>query len=86
MVLDGLAGVCEGFNEAEAIKPRNRYGIMESCRPARRFNEAEAIKPRNLRPAQSVSFFTQGFNEAEAIKPRNLTWPNMTFRSCRVLQ
>ena len=37
-----------GFNEAEAIKPRNpdpgrSWCLRESC-----FNEAEAIKPRNL--------------------------------------
>ena len=37
-----------GFNEAEAIKPRNhgwRHHISSST--YRRFNEAEAIKPRN---------------------------------------
>ena len=38
-----------GFNEAEAIKPRNRKSQI--CRRQDRyqqgFNEAEAIKPRN---------------------------------------
>ena len=39
-----------GFNEAEAIKPRNHDVIPTPTQVGhRRFNEAEAIKPRNLR-------------------------------------
>ena len=38
-----------GFNEAEAIKPRNRRStpLHSWTRSAEGFNEAEAIKPRN---------------------------------------
>ena len=36
------------FNEAEAIKPRNRMGRVVVRGHRQRFNEAEAIKPRNL--------------------------------------
>ena len=44
------AMVSVGFNEAEAIKPRNqtRTRCDERLRWPCRFNEAEAIKPRNL--------------------------------------
>ena len=37
-----------GFNEAEAIKPRNPTHTPDHLRRVPRFNEAEAIKPRNL--------------------------------------
>ena len=40
----------ESFNEAEAIKPRNRAPAVDASPQGtrfRRFNEAEAIKPRN---------------------------------------
>ena len=38
-----------GFNEAEAIKPRNPVLYSVPWNSYRRFNEAEAIKPRNHR-------------------------------------
>ena len=36
-----------GFNEAEAIKPRNHQVRADDREDAVSFNEAEAIKPRN---------------------------------------
>ena len=41
------------FNEAEAIKPRNRRSRTETQAGSRTFNEAEAIKPRN--PADQLT-------------------------------
>ena len=37
----------KGFNEAEAIKPRNPSIEASTARTCSSFNEAEAIKPRN---------------------------------------
>ena len=42
------------FNEAEAIKPRNRGSRQPCYDDGRRFNEAEAIKPRNLEVNRAV--------------------------------
>ena len=62
----------DGFNEAEAIKPRNQAEASNKTEPINRFNEAEAIKPRNLHGVSlQVGACVYGFNEAEAIKPRN---------------
>ena len=62
----------EGFNEAEALKPRIP-GVSAGVSDIRikRFNEAEALKPR-IRQAGSGSKGCprQRFNEAEALKPR----------------
>ena len=61
-----------GFNEAEAIKPRN---------PVRRRREIATLDAASMRPRQSslgisaqvktVALHCMCFNEAEAIKPRN---------------
>ena len=60
------------FNEAEAIKPRNRVAITDPpSLSGRRFNEAEAIKPRNPNVFRCAGADGPRFNEAEAIKPRN---------------
>ena len=63
------------FNEAEAIKPRNRVRPRASPNPPGnpRFNEAEAIKPRNRMTTMQTQRRRPCFNEAEAIKPRNLS-------------
>ena len=62
----------DGFNEAEAIKPRNPAGSSTCRRRTMRFNEAEAIKPRNLPGTTGINGGgRRRFNEAEAIKPRN---------------
>ena len=62
----------DSFNEAEAIKPRNRRGPDRwASAKADSFNEAEAIKPRNPCSQGNTECTNTGFNEAEAIKPRN---------------
>ena len=60
------------FNEAEAIKPRNRSWTGVSGPVRSGFNEAEAIKPRNPERYGIGRSHWACFNEAEAIKPRNL--------------
>ena len=64
-----------GFNEAEAIKPRNRLICdLRTVILSHSFNEAEAIKPRNQTGQAQRARCQDGsarFNEAEAIKPRN---------------
>ena len=75
----GISGIhrpevsrCGGFNEAEAIKPRNHPSRPPFAPTSgTSFNEAEAIKPRNRAGQQVPESERQGFNEAEAIKPRN---------------
>ena len=82
-VTSNLAPRVPCFNEAEAIKPRNRP-LTGNRIPvgdfATSFNEAEAIKPRNppCYPATPLAN-TARFNEAEAIKPRNPPRPPQFF-------
>ena len=67
------AGRGRGFNEAEAIKPRNlRVLTIEQRRV-----EGASMRPRQsslgivLSPRHGPQALRTGFNEAEAIKPRN---------------
>ena len=62
------------FNEAEAIKPRNRVDLRWLCREG----DAASMRPRQsslgivlYAPQLDHRHFGR-FNEAEAIKPRNL--------------
>ncbi len=59
-----------GFNEAEAMKPRKGRIDIDAADTPERFNEAEAMKPRKARSASRSCRRLGRFNEAEAMKPR----------------